>query len=84
MGLIGCKVIYEEGLPMRKCTNIFTIYEESLVIYMALNPIPLSFLIYEQNLFYFLSVWDYAFIEHLMSSSRQGFHQAGVGRIPTL
>jgi hypothetical protein len=39
------------------CTNIFTIYEESLVIYMALNPIPLSFLIYEQNfILFFISV----------------------------
>ncbi len=37
---------------MRKCTNIFTIYEE-----VVLHPIPLNFLIYEENfLFFFIGV----------------------------
>ncbi len=33
---------------MRKCTNIFTIYEE-VVSYMTLRPVPLNFLIYDEN-----------------------------------
>jgi hypothetical protein len=43
---------------MRKCTNIFTIYEEVVShICMTLHPISLNFLIYEENfLFFFISV----------------------------
>jgi hypothetical protein len=45
---------------MRKCTNIFTIYEEvfmSFIQYFA-HPIPINFLIYEENfLFFFNSVF---------------------------
>jgi hypothetical protein len=38
---------------MRKCTNIFTIYEEVVKSYITLHPIPLNFLKYEENLIFF-------------------------------
>jgi hypothetical protein len=38
---------------MRKCTNIFTIYEE--VVYIILHPIPLNILIYEENFIFFFN-----------------------------
>ncbi len=43
---------------MRKCTNIFTIYEEVVShICKTLHPIPLNVLIYEENfILFFISV----------------------------
>jgi hypothetical protein len=43
---------------MRKCTNIFTIYEVVVIVINDFAPsIPLNFLIYEENfLFFFISV----------------------------
>ncbi len=41
---------------MRKCTNIFTIYEEVVSQYMTLHTIPLNFLIYEGNFFIFFFI----------------------------
>ncbi len=40
---------------MRKCTNIFTIYEEvvSHILYMTLHPIPVDFLLHEENFVFF-------------------------------
>ncbi len=61
-------------LRMRKCTNIFTIYEEEVVSHMTLHPIPLNFLIYMRKFnFLFYQCSDYLWSEESIISL-SGFH----------
>jgi hypothetical protein len=62
---------------MRKCTNIFTIYEEAVSsIWMTLHPIPLNCLINEENfIFFFIALSDDAlFLLIITDLSLYGMH----------
>jgi hypothetical protein len=66
-------LIYEE---MRK---YFTKYEEALVIYsMTLHPIPLNFLIYEENFLFFFISADFFGGGFCLRSCFQGHFKQGL------
>ncbi len=56
---------------MRKCTKVFPIYEEVVSHKMTFHPIPLNFLIYEENFIFFLSV-QAAWSVHQVQKKREG------------